>query len=192
MTLKVVIFDMDGTITKPYIDWKSLRDEIGIPQNEIIIDYIESLPFQERKRANRILEMLEGEAAQNSEINEGAEELLQFLKEKGIKTALVTNNNRRAMEHVLERHSLDFDILLSREDGSVKPSEELILRALDRTGAEKDQAIAVGDGRFDLEASKKAGVRCIYLSNSTPALEHNFTAHTLHDVVEIIDKLTEA
>ncbi len=192
MTLKVVIFDMDGTITKPYIDWKSLRAEIGVPKNEIIIDYIESLPFQERKRANRILEMREGEAAQNSEINEGAEELLQFLKEKGIKTALVTNNNRWAMGHILERHDLKFDILLSREDGSVKPSEELILRALDCTGAEKDQAIAVGDGRFDLEASKKAGVRCIYLSNSTPALEHNFTAHTLHDVVEIIDKLTEA
>ena len=70
--LKAVIFDMDGTLTQPYIDWKSLRAQIHCPIDKTIIEHINSLPSEASERANDILMQTEREAAQHAEINDGA------------------------------------------------------------------------------------------------------------------------
>ena len=49
--IKGVIFDMDGTITVPYIDWRALRAEIGAepPSPSIgLMDWCSSTAFYTR------------------------------------------------------------------------------------------------------------------------------------------------
>lgn len=185
--IKGIIFDMDGTITKPYIDWRALRAEIGAPMEKTIIEHIDSLEPDRARWATEVLERWEEESSVNSEINEGVEELLAYLQEKGIKTALVTNNNGACVGIVLEKHDLRFDVALSRDDGEVKPSEDLIVKALERLGVQTEEAIVVGDGRFDVEASARAGVRSVYLCHATPSFEHECTIRSLAEVREILE-----
>lgn len=181
-----VIFDMDGTITVPYIDWRALRAEIGAEPNRTLIGYIESLDKEKGAWAMGILEARENEAAVNSELNHGVRELLDALRARGIRTALVTNSNRRAVALVLRKHGLDFDVLLSREDGEIKPSADLIEKAVERLGLPKEELVVIGDGRYDLEASRRAGVSFILLKHPDYPLEHDPMVGSLAEVPDLI------
>ncbi|MDP6775162.1 MAG: HAD-IA family hydrolase [Candidatus Latescibacteria bacterium] len=184
--LKGVIFDMDGTITVPYIDWKSLRERISAEPGNTILEYIESLPAERSAWANDQLLQAELEAASKADANDGIVEMVEELRFRGIKLAVVTNNHREAMELVLERYGLEFEVALSRDDGEIKPSGHLIEKALEALGVTADEAVVVGDGRYDVEASRRAGVRCIYLTHGNPAIEHTPAVETLQEAQALL------
>lgn len=184
--LKGVILDMDGTITKPYIDWQALRAEIGVPPGEMIMHYIDALEGEAQSRALAILVRRENEAATLSELNEGVAELVGYLKKRGLKTALVTNNCRSSVDIILAKHGLAFELVLTREDGRIKPSGDLVLKALARMGIHSDEAVLIGDGKLDLEAAENAGVLGVYLSNGRPTFEHEPTAHSMREAMGLI------
>jgi len=184
--IRGVIFDMDGTITVPYIDWKALRAEIRAPQGSTLIEYIESLEEDERRWATEVLERLENEAATNSELNEGVRTLLDVLKVRGIRTALVTNNNGQSMRLVLEKHGLCFDVTLSREDGRIKPSADLVLKAMEQLNLDREEVVLIGDGRYDLWASEEAGISFILLKHPGNEMDHQPAAAALEEVPALL------
>jgi HAD superfamily hydrolase (TIGR01509 family) len=184
---KAIIFDMDGTLTAPYIDWKRLRTAIACPPDKTIIDHIESLPPEKAVEANTILLNTERQAAEHAAINDGAAELVQTLHLKGLKLALVTNNHREAMHIVLRRGNLHFDVALSRDDGKLKPAPDLILKSLAHLHVQPHEAVGIGDGRYDLMACEAAGVRCIYLSHGDPALSHDPSIAALTDLIPFLN-----
>jgi HAD superfamily hydrolase (TIGR01549 family) len=181
-----VIFDMDGTITVPYIDWKSLRERIGAEPGNTILEYIESLPAERSAWANDQLLQAELEAASQADANDGIVSMVDELRSRGIKLAVVTNNHREAMELVFDRYGLQFEVALSRDDGEIKPSGYLIEKALQGLGVAAAAAVVVGDGRYDVEASDRAGVRCIYLTHGSPAFEHTPSADTLAEAQALL------
>ena len=163
--LKAVFFDMDGTITRPFLDFRALRRAVGVPAGMPIMAHIESLRGVARSRAETVLADAEYQAALQAELNPGAAELLAQLRARGVRQVLITNNHRRAMEHIVTRFRLRLDLLLSREDAPAKPAPDLILLALRRLDLRPGDICFVGDGRFDQQASSAAGVRYIHLSN---------------------------
>ena len=184
--LKGVIFDMDGTVTVPYVDWKALRAKIGAAPERTILDHIERLPPDRAAWADRELRKTEQEAAERAAPNEGLKELVAYLDSKGIRTALVTNSHGKAMRTVIRRFGLKFDVTLSRDDGELKPSGDLIEQALRALDVQPDEAIKIGDGRYDVEACRRTGVRCIYLTNGRPAFDHAPSAERLKDVLTLL------
>jgi phosphoglycolate phosphatase len=185
--LKGVIFDMDGTITVPYINWKALRERIGAVPDQTIMQFIEDLPPERLRWANDELLKAEMEAAQNAAANEGLAELMDYLRGKGLRLAVVTNSHGAAMRTVLERHHLTFDVALSRDDGEIKPSSFLIARALQELALPAGAVMTIGDGRYDIEASERVGVRCIYLTHGHPTLDHQPAVATLRAIRELLE-----
>ncbi len=167
--LKAIFFDMDGTITRPHIDWKELRARVGVPVGVPIMAHIEELPTDERDRAEAILLDIEYEAAEKAESNPGVAELFDYLAQQPLDLALITNNHRRAMHHVVEKLGLRFRLLLSREDAPLKPAPDLLLLALDRLQLEASEAVFVGDGHYDRAASAAAGIPYIHLAHDPHA-----------------------
>ncbi|MEW6753258.1 MAG: HAD-IA family hydrolase [Candidatus Latescibacterota bacterium] len=163
--IRGVFFDMDGTVTRPHIDWRELRRRVGVPEGTPIMAHVESLCGPERQRAEGMLLAAEMEAAELAELNPGAAELLSGLRQAGLKLALITNNHRQAMERVVTRFALSFDVLLSREDGPLKPAPDLLLLALERLGLQPGEACFVGDGHYDRLASQAAGIRYLHLAH---------------------------
>ena len=163
--LQAILFDMDGTLTVPHIDWKSLRARVGVPEDAGIMEHIYGLPPDEARRAEGIVRETELEAAVAAAPNEGLAELFEGLDRLPLRRALITNNHREAMERVVAAFGLSFDVMLCREDGLLKPAPDLLWLALERLGVGAGEAVFVGDGRYDRMASEAAGVPYVHLDN---------------------------
>ncbi len=169
MTIRAVLFDMDGTIWDAPIDWLAVRQEIGVPvDGRPIYKQLMDMSSQERVRGIRILERHEALGVENGTLAPGTRELLQLLHVAHVKCALITNNSRRSVERVLAKHPLSFDIVSSRDDTALKPDPQAFLSALGKLKIRPDEAIAIGDAHLDLLAAKRAEIAEFILVGDKP------------------------
>ncbi len=176
LSLKAVLFDFDGTLTRPgALNFEAIRKALGCPHGLPILEFIESLPdTAEQARLLAQLDRFETEAAAGSVPNDGAEELIGWLRAQGLHVGIITRNSRRSVERALENFSgvtpADFDVLISRDDpASPKPSSHGILLAAQMLGVHAAEVLVVGDHLFDIEAGHKAGSPTAYLTNGVEA-----------------------
>lgn len=192
--IRLIVFDMDGTITRPYIDFAAIRRVIGLEDaGTMILDFIQSLPPAEREKANAILNDFEEEAARNVEPQEGALEVLVKIRRLGIKTAIFTRNSRKSVEAVLKKLALTFDEIVTRDDAPAKPLKphpEAILALMRKYGLEPEQALMVGDYTPDITAGKLAGIRTVLLDNRDGRpieVEPDYRIHSLGELLGIVE-----
>jgi HAD superfamily hydrolase (TIGR01549 family) len=162
MMIRGAIFDMDGTIVDVSYDWKKIKEELetgGKP----ILSHIRDLSEPERSKKWGILEKHEKAATTRATLKEGIQDFLIFLKEKEVKTALVTNNSRRNVEYLLDKFKLKFDLVLSRETGLWKPSGAPFLFVLEKFRMSKGEICVIGDSHFDVKAAEEAGIKIVFL-----------------------------
>lgn len=187
--VEAVLFDMDGTITRPYIDFAAIRADIGVPSDESILEHVAQLKSVDRDRAQKILAGYEADAAHNSELNDGAEELVGFLNERNIRTALVTRNNRNATQVVCDKHGLRFDVVVAAEDATPKPSPEPVRLVARRLQIEPIRMLMVGDFLFDVQAGTAAGTRTVFLTNGKKPdfeVEADFVIDSLSELIDML------
>ncbi len=164
MAIRAVLFDMDGTIWSSPVNWPEVRRAIGVPpEARTIIDYLSSLPPEERERGTAILERYEALGVETGSPMPGAAELIAFLRAHSVVAVLITNNSRASAEAVLERNGLIFDRVFTREDGALKPDPEALLGPLRALGLSPGEALAIGDSHLDLLAARRAGIADVIL-----------------------------
>lgn len=169
---KAILFDMDGTLTRPVLDFDQIRRDMGIGKGPIL-ESIKKMNPADRAVAEQILFRHEDRAAEESELNEGCRELLEWVAQAGLSSALITRNTRKSVETVFRRHALHFDICITREDGKYKPDPAPLLLACQRLKIAPANAWMVGDGYHDIEAGLAAGMPAIWISHRG---ERNFSA----------------
>jgi HAD superfamily hydrolase (TIGR01549 family) len=162
MTFRGVIFDMDGTLTEPFFDFRAIETEVGISGVDLV-DHMLAASDEERERIKAILQKHEDHAAANAPIRAGARELLLELQERNIPVALLTRNTRRSIAMVCRRLNLQFQITLSREDGLFKPKPEPIWHICRQWNLQTSQTLVVGDYKYDVECGKAAGSKTALL-----------------------------
>jgi HAD superfamily hydrolase (TIGR01549 family) len=162
--IKGVIFDMDGTLVDAPYDWKNIKEELNT-RGKPILTHIQGLTEPEKTQKWKQLENFEKEATKKAVLKKGISEFLAFLKRRGIKVALVTNNSRENVEYLLRKFELSFDIVLSRESGLWKPSGAPFKAVLKRLKLNKEDCCVVGDTFFDIEAAKDAGIANVFILN---------------------------
>ncbi len=189
MTINAVIFDLDGTITKPYFDFDAIREEMGLDRNSgPVLEAMEKMTLQERKKTEEILNYHEQKAVIESELNVGAKETLSALSAAGIKIGVLTRNRRDNAFAIAHKHGLKFDTVIGREDGPVKPDAFGVLHLCRKFGVEPEETILVGDYLFDLLCAKAAGAVAVLLTNHSKAEE--FTEHAdfcIENIGSILD-----
>ncbi|MCM1306228.1 MAG: HAD family hydrolase [Bacteroides sp.] len=94
---------------------------------------------------------------------DGIVPLLNALKERGIKTAVVSNKVQEAVERLNDRlFSGIFDAQEGDREGvRLKPAPDMLLDALAKLSVDKSEAVYVGDGDADILAASRAGLKCI-------------------------------
>ena len=194
MAIKAVIFDLDGTITRPFFDFDAIREEMGLDKNAgPILEAMEKMTPQQRRRAEKILHFYEQMAVANSRLNAGAKKTLQALRRAGICIGILTRNKRRNVLAVARKHGLKFDAVVDREDGPVKPDGFGVLELCRRFNVKPREAMVVGDYLFDLLCAKAAGAVAVLLTNHHRAEE--FTKHAdfaikrIDQILQIIDRV---
>lgn len=168
--LKAVLFDFDGTLTRQgALDFATIKRTIACPLEMAILEYIDTVSDPvEKRRIFEILDRAEMAAAGDSIPNDGAENLLLWLREKGIAIGIITRNALSPVIKALENfkhHTLsDFDIVISRDDTKKpKPDPECVYLALERLGVKISETLLVGDYLFDIQAGNGAGVTTVLL-----------------------------
>ena len=191
MALKLVIFDLDGTLLETPLDFDAIRAEIGLPEGVPILEAMGGLTDDERVRANAIIDRHEAEASEESQLMPGAEKLLAWLRSQGVKVAVLTRNSRATLARAARRHGLAFDATVAREDNKPKPSPAGVHHIMETCGAGPVETVVVGDFRFDIEAGRGAGVRTVALVAEPTdwSAEATWQAAGLDDVQTILEQI---
>ena len=192
MQIKAVIFDLDGTITQPFFDFDNIREEIGLARDSgPLLESMEKMTSQQRQNAEKILHYHEQKAVTESRLNANAKKTLSALRSAGINIGILTRNKRENALAVAKKHELEFDTVIGREDGPVKPDAFGVLRICEQFGVEPKETMLVGDYLFDLLSAKAAGAVAVLLANHSQAdefAEHaDFCVEDISRILEIIN-----
>ena len=158
-----LLLDMDGTLTEPMLDFNTIKAEMRIG-SRAILETMDGMNAADRTRAQAILDRHEAHAARHSTLAPGCRALLDWLAEHSIPSAIVTRNSKASAAMVMQLHRLPFEILVTRDDGVFKPDPAPLALAAERLGVALKDCWMVGDGRFDIEAARAAGVRSVWVS----------------------------
>jgi len=192
MPIKVVIFDLDGTITQPYLDFDAIRQEMGLPRDSgPILESMQKMTVPQRRRAEEILHRHEQKAVAESKLNPGIRQTLATLRKVGIRIGILTRNKRSNALAVARKHNLRFDAVVGREEGPTKPDSFGVLQLCREFGVEPGQTAVVGDYLFDLLCAKSAGAVAILLTNHNQADEFaqhaDFCIENISRIIQIVD-----
>jgi beta-phosphoglucomutase family hydrolase len=213
--LEAVIWDMDGVIadTAPYHlrAWQHVFHERGVSFTEA--DFRRNFG----QRNDTIIRNVLGEEVSQGEIdaiaNEkeknfrhrvrqnikplpGAVELIKSLKEHGFSIALASSapmENIRLITQSLKIHNC-FDAIVSGwEVTKGKPDPQTFLLTAEKLGVEAENCIVIEDAIAGVTASKRAGIHCIAVTNTTPRedlREADLVIDTLEEItVDDLDRL---
>ncbi len=193
MSIKAVIFDLDGTITQPYLDFDLVREEMGLGKDAgPILEVIAKAEPAERKRVKDILHYHEEKAVTESTLNVGAGRTLDELRAAGIRIGILTRNRRENALAVAEKHNLKFDIVIGRDDGPVKPDAFGVLEICRQFAVKPEETLLVGDYLYDLLCARAAGAVAVLLTNHSRAdefVEHaDFTIEKIDQILQIVER----
>ena len=89
--------------------------------------------------------------------------LLNQLKQKDVKMAIVSNKLHPAVQELNQRFFKDYITSAVGESATVrrKPNPDAVIAALKELGSKKEEALYVGDSEVDLATAKNVGVACV-------------------------------
>lgn len=167
MRFKLAIFDLDGTVVESNLDWAGIKEELGIPGKNILREIYKNNGIDREKL--RRLEQHEEEHTHTTRPIPGIVAFLGFLKSSGVTRALTTNNNQKNTRFLLNKYSLDFETVITREMRLWKPDPDAFLFLMDHYGCGPKQTLVIGDSHYDIQAAKSAGITDIFIINSHSA-----------------------
>jgi len=97
----------------------------------------------------------------------GVRECLDWLREREVKLAIITNKPAQFIEPLLEEKGLAgyFDWLVGGDTlPQQKPDPAALFWVMDKAGVAPGESLFVGDSRNDVRAAKAATVRCVALT----------------------------
>ncbi|MGD0160409.1 MAG: HAD family hydrolase [Candidatus Bathyarchaeia archaeon] len=221
MTIKAVIFDLDGTIAAFNLDYMTVRSEVrglllraGVPAsvlfvNESIFDMLNKTEIfmrntgksaralnKVRSEALAIAERHELEAAKVTSLLPNVVETLKTLREMHLKIGLCTVNSEKSANFILKRFGIAdfFDAVVPRNKVKhVKPSGEHLQAVLKALKVTPKEALLVGDATRDVECARELKVMAVGLPTGVSTQKQLMDAGANYLITSIADlpKLVE-
>ena len=203
MDIKLAVFDLDGTLVGAHTAFSEIKERLrerllseGIPEDLIgdLTPMYETLHRISRETGRDFEELhnhlreLEIERMDSSYLFEGSREVLEFLKDRGIKIALMTRSCRDAAVKALRMHGIleYFDLMVAREDVPVeelKPNRGQLERILKHFGIPPSKTVMVGDHGYDIVPANELGVLSVLVtSNETGRMSFSIDAQAHFEV----------
>jgi len=178
-----VLFDFDGTLA-PNLDLPDLRRRViaftldhDVPEpvfaGRYIVEILDAAAvwLAERdpaaaadfhRRGHTLIRDFEVDAARDTGPFDDAVMLLEHLRSRGKRVAVVTRNCRDAVLTVFPEVERHCDGVLTRDDVEhLKPDARHLEQALDSIAVPAAHTVMVGDGQLDMEIGRKLGMYCV-------------------------------
>lgn len=178
---KAVIFDLDGTLLNTI-------DDLGDSVNYVLKKHnyptfsIEEYKYKVGNGMRKLIERSLPKSEQTDEKIEqilaefmayygehkmdktapydNIEQLLKTLKQKGVKTAVVTNKAHISAKPLMDEVFPDlFDAVIGQKEGvPTKPDPTSVFAVLKELGVSADECLYLGDSGVDMQTAKNAGI----------------------------------
>ncbi len=208
-----VLFDLDGTLTNPYMGITNgviyALEKLGreVPPRESLKSFIGpplydefrrrfGMGDEEAKEAVRLYRVYYPEKGlYENELIDGVEELLKALRAQGKRICLATSKPEPFARKILEYFGIDgyFDLVGGATlDGSIGTKTEVLRHVLDKTGADVDDCVLVGDRMHDIIGAHEVGMKCIAVLVGFGDREEfaeygaDYVCETLCDVLKLV------
>jgi phosphoserine phosphatase len=183
---KLVIFDLDGTLTKERSIWEYIHKELGKwygfaeeYQKKFLAGEVSYDRFCELDA--EVWKGMEVEAlskiVQSVSFHPGVDQLIDHLKQKGLKLAMVSSGLSLFSNWVHQRYGFDYSVSndLLHENGVLTGKVKIQVyfdkkakwaeKILKQFGVKPEEMIAIGDSRGDLELFRMAGLSVAFNSS---------------------------
>ena len=191
-TLRAIVFDFDGLIVETeqpiYDTYRAIFAEYGVElaldvwaaviggsgHRDTLFDYFEERLGRavDRKAVRTRARRQQHDVVHALPAREGVAAHIEQAKEAGLRLAVASSSSREWVNGHLGRLGLltSFDVVCAREDvRRTKPDPALYTLALERLGAEAQDAFAIEDSPNGVTAAKAAGLRCVVVPNPLTA-----------------------
>jgi phosphoglycolate phosphatase len=183
--LRLIVFDWDGTLMDSEakivscmrvagnelgltaLDDKTLRDVIGLGLMEAIETLYPGAALDvHRAFADRYRHHFLSADGESSLFFDGALELVQGLRRRGILLGVATGKSRRGLNRVLAEHDCGgfFHATRCADETFSKPHPQMLLEIMDELDVAPEHTLMVGDTEYDLQMAKNAGVHAVGVS----------------------------
>lgn len=210
------IFDLDGTLVDTvdlhadafvrafaerglWAPRNAVADRIGKGGDRLVAELAPGLPSSESKALReRHGEIVREEARRRGvRVHDGARELIEALRRRGLRTALATASRQDDLEVVLGAAGLPLDELLdvvvsSAHVRRTKPAPDAVEAALEALGLPPERCVLVGDSAWDVQTGHRAGVRVVAVATGAHDLRRLQGAgadHSFRDLRELLAHL---
>lgn len=184
--IKLVIFDLDGTIINAYtainLSLNFTMQKMGYPRRSALAirqavgwgDKNLIRPFVEKKDLSKALTIYRRHHKRalpdKSRLLPGARYLLSGLKRKGFKLAVASNRPTKFSWILIRSLKLDqyFDYVLCADKlKRGKPAPEILNKIISKFRLQKKQVLYVGDMAIDAQAGRAAKLRTIIITTGS-------------------------
>jgi len=181
MAIKLILFDLDGTLVdtvkdirnalnyalSPYgtihLSVEQTKQLIGEGISRLMEKCLGKEGVQWRDAAiKRFLDYYSRHLVNNSTVYPYVRETLEKLS--GYKKAIISNKREDLSRNLLEKLDLlkHFELIIGSDTTPErKPSAAPVIHALAKFNIRPHEAVIVGDSNYDMEAGKKAGIKTI-------------------------------
>jgi len=211
MQIKLIIFDLDGTLVdtsgditnalnyalKPY----GLRDltvedtikMVGEGITRLIEKILENERIQMRDTViKRFLDYYSEHLVDFSTLYPHVRETLEKLN--GYKKAVISNKREYLSTRLLDKLDLlkYFDLVVGSDTTSErKPSAIPVIYVFTKLGVNPDESIIVGDSNYDIEAGKKAGLKTVAVTygyrERQYLIDADYIIDSMKDLLTLLD-----
>jgi phosphoserine phosphatase len=183
---KLVVFDLDGTLTQERSIWEYIHKQLGKwygyaeeYQKEFLAEKISYDRFCELDaevwKGMKVAKLIE--IAKTVPFHQGADELIRYLINKGLKLAMVSSGLSILSPWVHQKYGFDYSVSndLLDEDGTVTgkvkiqvyydKKAEWVKRILKQFGMKSEEVIAIGDSLGDIDMFQMVGFSIAFNSS---------------------------
>ena len=178
-----VLLDVDGTLidsneahSRAWVDvgreagfpihYEDIRPLVGMGSDKVLpkLTGLEIESPEGERLAKRHGEIFRERYLPRLRVFHGTHALLERMADAGLTLVIATSAGKEDLRAILEHAKLERlidDHTSSAEVDASKPDPDIVHAAMKKAGVGADRALFLGDTPYDVEAARRAGVRCV-------------------------------